>query len=451
MDWILMSENSAFSDNQIKSYISSCNAIIEKNSVILILCACTISDVIAYRLSLQNNSVVILYNGNIKLPKIIDLIERFKVNYVWASSETSKKLVEKNFKNICFSFSEFFLHKISQEITYRGTTSLILLSTSGTIGCPKLVMLDYENIYNNSLSIIKALNLTSNTISIFKLPIYNAFGLSIVNSMIFANGKLIIPNYNFFEKSFWDFSISSHANFFYGVPYSYKLIQQFGLYEKMWNSIESCAVAGGHLNHSIATKYATDAIRQNKYFYIMYGQTEATARMSCICNTDIITHPNSVGKAIDGGKFAIKNSEIHYYGKNVFKGYANDYKDFNNTRTTIELNTHDTGYLDGENYLYVLGRSDRLVKFLGNRIQLETLEISLSNYFRNYTFAVIFYNSIFYIFTDYNIKKDVINYIVKESIIPRNFVNVQTNYHIPLLPNNKINYSELRMCCQNEK
>lgn len=269
--------------------------------------------------------------------------------------------------------------------------------------------------------------------------------------MIFANGKLIIPNYNFFEKSFWDFSISSHANFFYGVPYSYKLIQQFGLYEKMWNSIESCAVAGGHLNHSIATKYATDAIRQNKYFYIMYGQTEATARMSCICNTDIITHPNSVGKAIDGGKFAIKNSEIHYYGKNVFKGYANDYKDFNNTRTTIELNTHDTGYLDGENYLYVLGRSDRLVKFLGNRIQLETLEISLSNYFRNYTFAVIFYNSIFYIFTDYNIKKDVINYIVKESIIPRNFVNVQTNYHIPLLPNNKINYSELRMCCQNEK
>ncbi len=121
---------------------------------------------------------------------------------------------------------------------------------------------------------------------------------------------------------------------------------------------------------------------------IMYGQTEATARMSAFFLDQHPDKMDSVGRAISGGAFQIKNKDhagegdIYYRGANVYLGYVKERSDLTENadvwrQNTDLLDTGDVGKLDEEGYLYITGRKKRFIKCIGIRISLDELERSI--------------------------------------------------------------------------
>lgn len=267
----------------------------------------------------------------------------------------------------------------------------VLLSTSGSTGSSKFVMLTYDNLEANADSIIESLELKEGDRAAVMLPISYSYGLSVVNSYLKVGGTLLIPEGILVQKTYWDFLESQQVNSICGVPYTYEIIKKLRILERPFKQLKLMTQAGGALD-AMTKQFFLEKLKgreqqgQNVDFAVMYGQTEATARMSCFFLNRQPDRLCSVGKAIPGGRFTIENrdgegkGEVVYCGKNVFLGYALSWKDLTDDRKCQgnSLHTGDIGWLDEEGYLYLSGRKSRFVKIRGYRISLDELQLKIT-------------------------------------------------------------------------
>jgi acyl-coenzyme A synthetase/AMP-(fatty) acid ligase len=155
--------------------------------------------------------------------------------------------------------------------------------------------------------------------------------------------------------------------------------------------LKTLTQAGGKLSADLQREFGLWALENDARFVIMYGQTEATARMSYLPSERILDKPGSIGIPIPEGLFELaddENSEVSspnvnanliYKGPNVAMGYA--LNDFDLTRGDDfkgRLVTGDVAFKDEENFYYLVGRSDRHVKVFGYRINLDDVERKVS-------------------------------------------------------------------------
>lgn len=267
----------------------------------------------------------------------------------------------------------------------------VMLSTSGSTGSSKFVMLTYDNLEANADSIIESLELEEGERAAVMLPISYSYGLSVVNSYLKVGGTLLIPEGILVQKAYWDFLESHQVNSICGVPYTYEIIKKLRILERPFKQLKLMTQAGGALD-AMTKQFFLKKLKerekqgQNVDFAVMYGQTEATARMSCFFLNRQPDRMYSVGKAIPGGRFTIENrdgegkGEIVYCGKNVFLGYALSWEDLTDDGKCQgnSLHTGDIGWLDEEGYLYLSGRKSRFVKIRGYRINLDELQLKIT-------------------------------------------------------------------------
>ena len=120
--------------------------------------------------------------------------------------------------------------------------------------------------------------------------------------------------------------------------------------------------------------------------YVMYGQTEATARMAYLPPGQALIRPTAVGRAVAGGSFTIDrhgndgSGEVVYRGPNVMLGYAESAADLALGRTVTELRTGDLGRVDDDGYLHIVGRASRFLKLFGLRIDLDAAQRILADH-----------------------------------------------------------------------
>ncbi len=141
--------------------------------------------------------------------------------------------------------------------------------------------------------------------------------------------------------------------------------------------------AGGRLAPGLTCHFHAFMDSVKGRFFVMYGQTEATARMAVLHHDDVPRKLGSVGRVIQGGRVCIQiceakedpDGEIVYRGPNVMLGYAEGRDDLSlGDRLQRVLHTGDTGRLDAEGFLYVTGRTKRMVKVAGKRVSLDEIE-----------------------------------------------------------------------------
>ena len=268
----------------------------------------------------------------------------------------------------------------------------LLLSTSGTTGSRKFVRLSMRNVESNARAIAALLELTPDERPITTLPLHYTFGLSVVNSHWLAGAGVVVTDETLFRPSFWEAFREHQCTSLAGVPFTYQLLERIGFREMALPSLRSLQQAGGALDIGLAHTYADFMAARGGRFFVMYGQTEATARIAYVPPDRLVDKAGSAGIAIPGGRLSIEPNgdigptdsplgEVVYEGPNVMHGYAADREDLRRgDELHGVLHTGDIGYLDGDAYLFLVGRSKRIAKVFGHRINLDEVEAMLAQH-----------------------------------------------------------------------
>ncbi len=257
----------------------------------------------------------------------------------------------------------------------------LLLSTSGTTGSPKLVRLSHDNLRSNAASISDYLRLTPDDRAITSLPLHYCYGLSVVHSHLLVGAALVLTDTSVVDECFWRLAESAGATSFAGVPYTFELLERSGFDPGRVPTLRQVTQAGGRLDPDRVRSWSARGRRAGWDLVVMYGATEATARMAWLPPALADAHPDSIGVPVPGGSFRIDPvpesppgvGELVYSGPNVMLGYAEAAPDLGRGRDVTELRTGDLAReVDG--LVEVVGRCGRHAKLFGLRLDLDHLE-----------------------------------------------------------------------------
>jgi acyl-CoA synthetase (AMP-forming)/AMP-acid ligase II len=113
--------------------------------------------------------------------------------------------------------------------------------------------------------------------------------------------------------------------------------------------------------------------------FVMYGQTEATARMTVLPPDRLADKLGSAGLPIPGGALSVVDGEVVYSGVNTMMGYAESAPDLaRGDDLGGVLRTGDLGRIDAEGFLFITGRIKRIGKVFGVRVNLDDVERTLA-------------------------------------------------------------------------
>lgn len=262
----------------------------------------------------------------------------------------------------------------------------LLLSTSGSTGSPKLVRLSYDNLRSNADSIAQYLDIRDTDRAATTLPMHYCYGLSVINSHLVRGAGLILTDLSVADVCFWELFRGARGTSFAGVPYTFALLDRVGFDDMRLPQLRYVTQAGGRLAPDRVRHYAALGRRNGWQLFVMYGQTEATARMAYLPPERAATHPAAIGVAVPGGRLRLEPvdeipaagvGELVYTGPNVMLGYAEEPADLALGRTVQELFTGDLARCDDDGLFEIVGRRSRFVKVFGLRIDLQRVEAEL--------------------------------------------------------------------------
>lgn len=251
----------------------------------------------------------------------------------------------------------------------------LLLSTSGSTGSPKLVRLDANAIVSNATAIGEYLKLAADDCAITSLPLSYCYGLSVLTSHLAMGAAVVMTDKSVVDDCFWDLARTTGVTTLAGVPHTFDLLDEVGFDGRQTlPTLRRVTQAGGRMAPERVQEYARLAQRQAWDFYVMYGQTEATARMAYLPPHLALENPDCVGVAIPGGGLRIDDGEVVYSGPNVMMGYAHGPADLARGREITEVRTGDHGEFTADGLLRITGRAANRAKLFGLRIDLDHVE-----------------------------------------------------------------------------
>jgi long-chain acyl-CoA synthetase len=263
----------------------------------------------------------------------------------------------------------------------------VLLSTSGSTGSPKLVRLAYRNIEANANSIVEFLEIDERERAIQSLPIHYSYGLSVLNSHLAAGASVILTPHSIMRPDFWADAARWQATSFAGVPYSYAILERTGLLRKaMPDTMRTLTSSGGRFAPESIIQLHELMSERGGRLLVMYGQTEATARISYVPPEALPEKAHTIGIPIPRGRLSIRcgnqemaepdvEGELIYEGPNVMLGYAEHQEDLAlGDALNGHLHTGDLGSFDDDGFFRLTGRTKRIAKIHGLRVNLDEIE-----------------------------------------------------------------------------
>jgi len=263
----------------------------------------------------------------------------------------------------------------------------LLLSTSGSTGAPKLVRLSDRNLVSNAEAIGRYLGLGPSDRGITSLPLHYCYGLSVLHSHLAAGASVVLTEASVVDACFHAAMADHAVTNLAGVPHSFDLLERAGPERVRVPSLRFLTVAGGRMPAEPLARWHARADDWGVPLYVMYGQTEATARMAYVPPHLARHHPGAIGVPIPGGHLELRPvegqadgvGELIYRGPNVMMGYAVEDDDLATGAVLDELATGDLGRFDAAAGLFeIVGRRSRFVKPFGLRIDLEVVEDELA-------------------------------------------------------------------------
>jgi acyl-CoA synthetase (AMP-forming)/AMP-acid ligase II len=267
------------------------------------------------------------------------------------------------------------------------TSCATIIYTSGSAGKPKGVMLSHANIVANTRAIIEYLKLTSSDVQMVVLPFFYVMGMSLLNTHFAVGGRIVINNKFAYTASVLKQMAEEGVTGFSGVPSTYAHLlfkSPLAKYRDKLPRLRYCSQAGGHMPRHIKLELLK-ILPPHTLLFVMYGATEAAARLTYVPPKLLMSKIDSIGKPIAGVAIEVispegkvlrpgETGELVAHGENIMLGY---YKDEEATKEALDrhgYHTGDLGYHDDDGFLFVTGRMDDQIKVSGHRINPQDIE-----------------------------------------------------------------------------
>ncbi|MFG6489461.1 AMP-binding protein [Roseateles sp. BYS78W] len=324
----------------------------------------------------------------------------------------------------------------------------LLLSTSGSTGSPKLVRLSRTAVQANAASIAAYLQIAPTDRALTTLPPSYSYGISVIHSHLLAGACVALSDASVLSPEFLprlrELAVTSIA----GVPSSWQMLLRTGFDKAGLPALKTITQAGGRLDEPFVRRLHAWAQQQGARFFVMYGQTEATARISYVPPERLADKFGAIGIAIPGGQLSVDDtsSELLYRGSNVMMGYATAADDLTRgDELGGVLRTGDLGHMDEDGFFYVTGRLKRFVKLSGSRIGLDEVESLLSTVLKLPVAAggrderlVVAVES-----ADEAVAAQARELLVQRLQLPLSLLRIRLLPALPLLPTGKRDYAAL--------
>ena len=337
---------------------------------------------LTYLAALRSNTPVLVVDHEAPIESLQSLAKVFNVSsavidghegfYSWARTSLENNV------------SLFVNPEVSTTLINKDLAAL--MPTSGSTGSPKCVRVSYNNIRASALAIGQYLKISTGRVLIASLPLHYTYGLSLLHVAMGHRVPLVLSEHSTFTSDFWSDFLKHKATDFSGVPFQYEMILRSGTPTGVFDQMKCMTQAGGRLDPDKTSRFLELAETFGFLYFTMYGQTEATPRISYVPPDFAASKVGSVGIPIPGGSLSIERNqdteesgEVVYSGPNVCLGYASSASDLGlPDEFRGVLKTGDLGYLDEDGYLFITGRANRDIKVSGKRVSLDALEQSLT-------------------------------------------------------------------------
>ncbi len=374
----------ALSYQELAERSDFCVADLEPRMLVAIECTNSLDCLVAYLGCLRRRVVPLMVDAGLAASLRQQLYDLYRVHAVWAGPESGTDSISES------GTSPSNWRRLQVSSTALHADLAVLLSTSGSTGSAQMVRLSYENLQANAESIAQFLGLTASERPICSLPMSYSYGLSVIHSHLSVGARLLLTQKTIVQRDFWDFLRANQGTSLAGVPATYEQLIRMRFATMTLPSLRTMTQAGGRLAPELVTQMATLALAHRRQFVVMYGQTEATARIAFLDSGRVLDKPDSIGRAIPQGELSLRDEagdeileskqigQLYYRGPNVMLGYAAGPDDLiRGDDLHGVLATGDLGFRDEDGDYYITGRLKRFIKVHGNRIGLADVESAL--------------------------------------------------------------------------
>jgi long-chain acyl-CoA synthetase len=260
-----------------------------------------------------------------------------------------------------------------------------IIFTSGSTGIPKGVMISHKNLIANTESIITYLKLTQDDRILVFLPFYYCYGLSLLHTHLRVGGSIVFNNSFIFLGTVINNLLEYKCTGFAGVPSHFQILlrKSDSFRNTKFPDLKYVTQAGGKLAPIFIDEFRSSFPEVK--FFVMYGQTEATARLSYLPPELYEAKRGSMGKGIPGVELKVvdengdpikpgETGEVIAMGDNIMIGYFGDEETTRGTIIDGWLHTGDLGTVDDDGYIFLTARQKEIIKVGGKRVSPKEIE-----------------------------------------------------------------------------
>jgi acyl-CoA synthetase (AMP-forming)/AMP-acid ligase II len=429
----------------------------EGRSLVLCLCENSIPAMLGYIAMMVHGQVPLLAEAGLKAPALQAMVAAYRPRYVWMAEQRSAELPG---AEAVYRLDHYVLLRLAhagQDGWPMDARLQLLLTTSGSTGSSKLVRLSRANLLANAASITEYLGIAAEDVAVTTLPFSYSFGLSIVNTHLLAGASIQVTELTPLSREFWELVQLKRVTSLSGVPYTYDMLKRIKFERFDLGAIRYLSQAGGKMSQQGLAYLQRLSAEKGWPCFVMYGQTEATARMSYLPAEWLERKAGSIGRAIPQGRVDISGAdgalletplaqgELLYSGPNVALGYAVGGADLAlGDEWGGKLHTGDIAYRDEDGFYYIAGRLKRFVKIFGNRISLDEVEAMLLAAYPACEFVCHGQDDRLRVACVGGLERDeLLGFVSRQLSVHRTAISCDFIAEIPRLGNGKVNYNAL--------
>ena len=451
----IVTETSNVSYGELAELSQKIGDAVGQRCLVFLIASNSVESIAGYIGFLNKKIVPAVIDSELNISAIKNLVELYRPKFLWLPEKLSANF---SFATILNVGNYSLLATDEQENFALNDELALLMTTSGSTGSPKFVRQSYKNLLANTKSIVEYLNIDENERAITNLPMSYVFGLSVLNTHIFSGASVVATEKNLFQKEFWQLVKEKNVTNFNGVPYTFEMLIRLRFFRMKLPALKKITQAGGKLDPELHFKFAEFAAQNDKKFFVMYGASEATARMAYLPPEKSLQKIGSMGIAIPNGRFELIDGEgnlisnvdevgeLVYYGDNVSLGYAESGEDLiKGDENHGRLETGDLAKCDSEGFYTVVGRKKRFLKIFGKRVNLQEVEHIIRQEFNVEVACAGVDDKMTVFVTDKNFVEKITPYLSDKLNIHPTAFEVKFIEEIPKNSSGKIIYSALEL------